>query len=245
MFNNIFYIILFMALFMPALNVSAQPLGQQPQDPAALDQSLTHTINADLINGIPVVDNSDPEIMSDVTAEKEAGLPQFDTTTFSSQLFWLLVTFIALYVYFSQKALPALSATIDSRKTTIKSDIDNANKISQEVDVLKADYEAAIAKAHDDARAARAAMEHDIREKSESEVVSFNEKSQLAIEDLEKRAEQAKQAIEDELKVIASQLSEDIVSKLSHLDINQAQVQAAVEKHMKGQPKSNERQKAA
>ena len=46
---------------------------------------------------------------TEVPAEHHAkpGLPQLDPTTFASQLFWLVVSFVLLYVVISRIAAPA------------------------------------------------------------------------------------------------------------------------------------------
>ena len=60
-------------------------------------------------------------IEESVEAEvKSLGLPQFDYTTYSSQLFWMFVTFTICYLVFSGKILPEISAVIQNRQERIE-----------------------------------------------------------------------------------------------------------------------------
>ena len=47
--------------------------------------------------------------------QKSAGLPQMDISPFPSQLFWLIVTFTALYLFMWKFVIPRLSTTIEER----------------------------------------------------------------------------------------------------------------------------------
>lgn len=214
------------------------PLSLTQVEALPFDSTLANTPNASMIN------QAQETLVADKT-EKKAGLPQFDVTTFSSQLFWLLITFTILYVFFANKTLPALSSTIDMRKTTIRNDIETADKISEDVDQLKSDYEAAMTKAHNDARLARVAVENDIRNKSEAETAAFNQKSMDAIAELERKAEVAKATIQKDLESVATSLTNDIITKLSPLDLKDADVEKAVANHMKDGTLSRTTKKAA
>ena len=46
-------------------------------------------------------------------------MPQLDVTTWPSQLFWLAITFLALYIVISRIAIPRTGGVIEKRKATI------------------------------------------------------------------------------------------------------------------------------
>ena len=62
--------------------------------------------------------------------QKSAGLPQMDISTFPSQLFWLVVTFLILYVFMSKYVIPSLRTTIEERKDKIIGDINEAEAVN-------------------------------------------------------------------------------------------------------------------
>ena len=53
--------------------------------------------------------------------EGHAGLPQMDTSTFPSQVFWLAVTFGLLFVVLSRMTLPMIAGSIGARRNRIAS----------------------------------------------------------------------------------------------------------------------------
>lgn len=232
---------LFIVMVLITLPVSAEtPLSATEVEQLPFDHSLANIPNTDPISASQIEHAS-----TDAAHKKKAGLPQFDVTTFSSQLFWLLITFVMLYVYFAKKALPALSSAIDARKTTIKNDIDAANKISAEVDTLQTDYEAAMTNARSDARSAAMAVENEVRAKADAETDAFKEKSMTAISDLETKAEAAKEAIKSDLEIIAGELTSDIVLKLSNVKTTDAAVKKAIKAQLKGTQTPSTQKKAA
>ena len=58
--------------------------------------------------------------------EHGAGMPQLDSDTFLSQIFWLIVTFGVLYWLLKTKALPKVSEVLEARQDRIASDLDRA-----------------------------------------------------------------------------------------------------------------------
>ena len=85
-------------------------------------------------------------------AEHGGGLPQLDAATFPSQIFWLIVSFIALYWLFSRKALPRVGEILEARQTRIASDLDRAAALRAEAEEALRRHEAVVAEAQ--ARAA-------------------------------------------------------------------------------------------
>ena len=79
--------------------------------------------------------------------------PPFDTTHFSSQLLWLVITFGALYLLMSKIALPRVKGILDNRQNKISGDLDKATAMQkQAVEAGKA-YERTLADAKGKAQA--------------------------------------------------------------------------------------------
>ena len=69
------------------------------------------------------------------------GMPQFNAETFPSQLFWLVITFVILYVCMSFIVLPRIRDNIRLRKNKITNDIERAELLKEQVDSLIKEYE--------------------------------------------------------------------------------------------------------
>ena len=59
-------------------------------------------------------------------------MPQLDFSTFPSQIFWLAVIFVLLYLLMARVALPRVSAMIDARKARIEGDLERAAQMKTE-----------------------------------------------------------------------------------------------------------------
>lgn len=81
------------------------------------------------------------------------GLPQLYTTLFPEQLFWLAVTFSALYLLMSFVALPGVRRTQDNRQATISSEVAAAAAAHEQAKTMMEEYERALAKARAEAHA--------------------------------------------------------------------------------------------
>jgi F-type H+-transporting ATPase subunit b len=79
--------------------------------------------------------------------KNEGGFPPFDTTTFSSQLFWLVVTFGFLFVVMWRIAGPRIDGVITGRRGAINADIAAANRARGDAESASDAYQAALAAA--------------------------------------------------------------------------------------------------
>lgn len=158
--------------------------------------------------------------------EKKAGLPQFDPSSFASQIFWLFVTFCVLYVYFAKAALPRISSTLEKRQGKIAQDLKDAKTLSAQANNLKTDYENAMNEAHLQAQSMINATEQEVKTLYQSVIDDATEKSNQAILETEQKIEQAKRAIQSDLNatiidvaaLMASKIASDIDVKPSELE---------------------------
>ncbi len=84
---------------------------------------------------------------------QEGGFPPFDTTTFPSQLFWLVVTFAFLFTVVWRVAGPRINGAITSRRGAINGAIAEASKAREQAEAAQAGYESALGAARSRANA--------------------------------------------------------------------------------------------
>jgi F-type H+-transporting ATPase subunit b len=94
--------------------------------------------------------------------EHGKGFPPFDAHTFPSQLLWLALTFVALYVLMSRVALPRVGSILENRRRHIDGDLAEANRLKGESDAAIAAHEKALA----EARGRAQALANETREKA-------------------------------------------------------------------------------
>ncbi len=63
-------------------------------------------------------------------------MPQFDFTTYSSQIFWFSICFAILYLAVYFIITPRVQEILDNRKKIINGDLSSASKINHEIDSL-------------------------------------------------------------------------------------------------------------
>src|SRR5438477_13060171 len=80
-------------------------------------------------------------------SERGGGFPPFQSETFASQLLWLAITFIALYLLMSRVALPRIGTILDKRKGRIDGDLAEAARLKDQSDAAIAAYEKSLADA--------------------------------------------------------------------------------------------------
>jgi F-type H+-transporting ATPase subunit b len=96
---------------------------------------------------------------------KKGQFPPFDTQTFPSQLLWLAVTFVALYLIMSRVALPRIGAILEKRRDHIARQLAEAQRLKNESEAALAAYEQALA----DARARAQAIANETHQRLAAE----------------------------------------------------------------------------
>ncbi len=64
-------------------------------------------------------------------------MPQFDFSTYSSQIFWFSICFVILYLAVYFIITPRVQAILDNRKKIIDNDLSESSKINHDIDNLK------------------------------------------------------------------------------------------------------------
>jgi F-type H+-transporting ATPase subunit b len=86
-------------------------------------------------------------------SEHGGGFPPFQKETFASQLLWLALVFVALYLLMSRIALPRVGAILEQRRQRIDGDLAQAQRLKDESDAASAAYEKSLADARGRAQA--------------------------------------------------------------------------------------------
>lgn len=68
-------------------------------------------------------------------------MPQFDVSTFHSQIFWLVVSFSLLYLFVSLVIAPSVSKTLDLRSSFIEENLKEAEEINKKLDNLSEKFD--------------------------------------------------------------------------------------------------------
>lgn len=137
------------------------------------------------------------------------GLPQLDPASYPSQIFWLIITFVLMFVFFSRKSLPEISSTIENRSERIKNDLDSAERLKQEVEGVQASYEESLSSAREQSQYMYKDIEDDIKKKAEKYEATFKASSDKKVASLEKNIVKARKQAIKEMSDVAAQVAAD------------------------------------
>src|SRR6266852_3181787 len=141
--------------------------------------------------------------------------PPFDSHTFASQLLWLALTFIALYLLMSRVALPRIGSILEARRRHIDGDLADAQRLKGESDAAIAAHEKALA----EARGRAQTLANETREKAaaaaEARRKEVDAKLRARIADAEKTISATRTGAMANVRSIASEAAGAIVERLT------------------------------
>ena len=167
-------------------------------------------------------------IRSDLFAA-EAGMPQLDPTYWASQAFWLILTFIVLYISIAKFYLPKIKSNLDNRENKIKEDLESANKFKELSELKLKEYE----KILEDSKKEVARIHIESKNKLDKDIqlkknVMDKEIENEIIKAQKEIAELKKNSISD-IQSISKGIASNIIENISGDKLNESSVTAAVE----------------
>jgi F-type H+-transporting ATPase subunit b len=156
------------------------------------------------------------------------GFPPFDTQTFPSQLFWLALTFVVLYVLMSKIALPRVQSILEARRLRIEADLAEAQRLKGASDDALAAHESVLA----EARGRAQTLANEARERAaaadEARRKDIEEKLHERIAVAEKSIASSRSAAMTNVRGIAADAAGAIVERLIGLKPASQEIAEAV-----------------
>lgn len=148
-------------------------------------------------------------------SEHGRGFPPFDAQTFASQLFWLALAFIALYLLMSRIALPRVASILEARRQHVDSNLAEAQRLKGASDAAIAAHEKVLA----EARGRAQTLANETREKAaaaaEARRKEVDAKLHAHIAEAEKIIVAKRAAAMANVRGIASETAPTIVERLT------------------------------
>lgn len=150
------------------------------------------------------------------------GLPQFDPTSWPSQLFWLTIFFTLLYFVFGKSIIPTLGNTIETRTSYIAEHLKKAEVLSSEASALQDEINAAMKSAVQVAGINVAEAETQAKEKISVALADFRKKYELQTENTEKSIEVAKQKAMIDMEQVVIHLATQAAEKIAGIPASES-----------------------
>ena len=163
-------------------------------------------------------------------------MPQINQLSdiFFSQLFWLLLVFGIIYFGIARGMVPKIQSTVDVREKQIADDLAAAQQAREAADETEATYRARI----DASRAQAAAVTQEARQASaretESKVRAAAETIAAKVASAEADIRAAAEAARAEVEEAAIEATQEMVAKLTDIQVDRAQAAAAVKAEFHG-----------
>jgi F-type H+-transporting ATPase subunit b len=157
-------------------------------------------------------------------------MPQLDISTWPPQLFWLAVTFFALYFVISRVAIPRTGGVIALRKSTIDGDLARAQNLKAETENAVRSYEAALADARAKANAIATENRNTLNAEIEAERAKLDAALGAKIATAEKKVAASRDKALRDVGDMAADIASQIVQQLTGAKVTKAAASAAVPK---------------
>jgi F-type H+-transporting ATPase subunit b len=159
--------------------------------------------------------------------------PPFERETFPSQLFWLAICFVALYLITARLVRPRVGGIIASRRDRIAGDLAEASRLKGESEQALAAYDKALA----DARARAMTIAGETRDRLQTEAdrnrKALEHQLNVRLADAEKAIGATKIAAMVNVRGIAAEAAAAIVTRLTGVTAPGPAVDAAVDAVLK------------
>lgn len=209
--------------YVSAFVISSMPVMAWAQE-APAEKALEHSVDKAVE---PPVEGAVHEVVK-TGAHEGGGLPQFNTHTWPSQIFWLAITFGVLYFFFSKVILPSMTSTFTARADKITGDIKAAEEISAKAQQIKEGYEAELKKASSKASSDMKAIEEESKNKLAAFMNDFRNKTQSEVASVETRIEKSKTVAMEDMQKIAAELAAQAAEKIAGIPADSAQAENVV-----------------
>lgn len=157
-----------------------------------------------------------------------AGMPQFDASTFPTQLFWLAVTLVLFYFAMRNIALPRIGNALDSRRRKIDDDLQKADRNREEAEAAMAAYEKALADAAAEAQAIQRRTAQEIAKRTSDRRAKLASKLAAETREAEARIAAAKEPALAKLQDMAADVVQEAAAKLAGVKVTAADAKSAV-----------------
>ena len=161
-------------------------------------------------------------------------MPQLDVSTYSSQIFWLVATFVVLYFLLWKVALPKVGEVLSQRASKVEQDLTSASNLKQEAEQILADYEARLVEAKSEAQSVMKQAADEIAADAAKQNDALTAKLEKQMQAAEAKITEAKNDAMANVAEIAGEAVAAAGSKLIGSDLSDKEIKAAIKSSLEG-----------
>ncbi len=170
--------------------------------------------------------------MSEALAS-EAGMPQLNTEYWASQIFWLILIFSILYLIIWKIFLPKITLSIESRKSRIVNDLDEAQKLKESAEKKLKEYEKIIESAKKESKKIIEDSRKKLNDDIENKKQKFNNEIEKELNIIEKEIKDLKKSSLPNVSKIATETTSEVIKQIMDTEVNKSNVSAIIDQIIK------------
>ena len=155
-------------------------------------------------------------------------MPQLDPTTFAPQLFWLVVTFVLLYLVMWKLVIPKIGEILQDRQIRIDNDLDKADHLKIEAEAAREAYEKLIINGRQKAQETIKIAAEQISAEASAQHDALTEKLAVQTSKAENQINIAKEKALNEIRLVATEVTQAAAGRLTDREVSSTQAQDAV-----------------
>jgi len=159
----------------------------------------------------------------------EAGMPQLNPEFWTSQIFWLILIFSILYLIIWKVFLPKITYSIESRKSRIVNDLDEAQKLKESAERKLKEYNQIIENSKKEAKKIIEDGTKKLNQDIENKKQKFNIEIEKELAGVETEIKNLKKSSLSNISKIAAEASSEIIQQIIGTEVNKSNVSAIID----------------
>lgn len=155
-------------------------------------------------------------------------MPQFDPSTFASQLFWLFITFSVLLLVAWKTALPRITDVRNARQNRVDGDLEKAESLKSEAESVLAAYEQALAEATAEAQSVHRQVAQELTEERTRRQEELARKLSQQTREAEARIAEEKARAVDNIRDVTLGVVQDATKRLVGAQVSEQEAETAI-----------------
>ena len=151
-------------------------------------------------------------------------MPQLDISTYTSQFFWLIVSFSTMFFIMSKFIVPKINEIMNQRQRKIDDYLSAAHEFKMQAEAVIDKYEEALEKANEKAEASMAKAQENMKNFVEQAQSDADERIAIKLKDGEKQISGIQQNALDKIESISADLALEIINKIGLSSISKEDI---------------------
>lgn len=165
-------------------------------------------------------------------------MPQFEVSTYPSQIFWLVICFFFLCIVMARLVVPRLMATLEAREQRLQEDWDQSKSIGKTSESLRQENLARLAEARGKAHSLIHQAIQEVQHRKSSRIAVLDEELIIKTKNIRQDLEKQTQNILNNIEPLVSQVVKATSLRLVGESLPQSEIKALVHSVLQKRKKS-------